>query len=219
MIYLSPFHHACIVIFCLTAMNKKTIIARVSSGLYNILCRKIACISECQASKTAPISSFFWWRSCQAACVQHSNLRKGNLNWKSIEIKLTGRFSGLEGSGTGSIMDLPSLNLWASVRKMPSTWSATESSLALVSNRGMPRSSAQRCAVLVVTTWSPWKRWDVLSEIYIYNVTWSHLLPTSTLGAESGTPWLATSSSQESSATRLATLVTSYTKTTALTLR
>ena len=57
-------------------MNKKTIIARVSSGLYNILCRKIVCIFEQQASKTAPISSFFWWWSCQAACVQHSNLRK-----------------------------------------------------------------------------------------------------------------------------------------------
>merc|ERR1712004_518520 len=54
-------------------MDKKTIIARVRSGLYNILRRKIVCSFERQASKTAPISSFFWWWSCQAACVQHSN--------------------------------------------------------------------------------------------------------------------------------------------------
>ena len=38
-------------------------------------------------------------------------LEKGNINWKLVELELTGRLSGLEGSGTGSIMDLPSLNL------------------------------------------------------------------------------------------------------------
>ena len=136
------------------------------------------------ASKTASAWLIIRWSS-QTACVQDSHLTTINQSqklrdaklktkqWISVTINrdaiLTGRLSGLEGSERGSIMVRPSLSLWARVRKIPSTWSATESSLALVSKRGIPRSSAQRWAVLVVTTWSPWDR----SYSLEYEVWWS----------------------------------------------
>ena len=93
--------------------------------------------------------------------------------------------------------------MWARVRKMLSTWSDMESSLALVSNTGMFLSSAQTWAVLVETAGPSGHS--------------SHLLPTSSLGTASCTPCSATSSSQSSRHIRLLGLFTSYTNITAST--